>query len=206
MYITIRYDDCCYIDAIGENVIQLSNKKLKQIPNVFAGYLFEEAPYIKEGEEYILRSDIDGIYVNRDTDKLVIPNSIFEIVKPIFKEWQAAKFKSDVRAILESEFDYKDRFADIVKRLDWIERAVLAILSQDTERINRYKGYADTVLSLVENNQYITRADLYGDENEPLLFTMLIERQMQTIAHVKEYLDNLDSLNNDDILINLMEQ
>lgn len=108
-----------------------------------------------------------------------------------------ATYKNNARQQIEKQVgDDKDLVADVSKRLDIIERGLVRVLAHilggtqmNAEYQAGYLQYAETIISLVDNLQYIPRADL---EDEGSLIARLIARQ-NTIGQIvkTEYLDKL---------------
>lgn len=144
-------------------------------------------PEKKSGARFI--SIVNGeVVVNPDKDAILAAEE---------KEEKRKTYKNNARLLIEQNVgDDKDLVADLSKRLDILERGLVRLIAhvlggtQMTEEYkSRYLNYAETLISLVESEAYVPRADL---EDEEYLVAKLIERQNAIGQIVKtEYLDKL---------------
>ena len=113
------------------------------------------------------------------------------------KETLRNHYKYNARNLIEQNVgDDKDLVADISKRLDILERGLVRLIAHvlggtkmTEEYKTRYLNYAEKIISLVESEAYVPRADL---EDEEELVARLIERQNAIGQIVKtEYLGKL---------------
>lgn len=104
-------------------------------------------------------------------------------------------FKLEARNHIEQNIgDVHDLLADQSKRIDWLERGLVRLLAHvlggtqmSEEYVTKYKAFAENIISAVDNNEYIVRADL---EDETELFTRIAGRNVEIASIVKtDYFD-----------------
>jgi len=140
-------------------------------------------------------------FISIVNDEVVEDPNKNEILAEEYKEVLKREIKENAREIIAEEVgDDKDLIADLSKRLDIIERGFVRLLAHilggtqmTPEYISRYLNYAETIIAMVENEQYKPRADL---EDESQLIQKLITRQNIIGQIVKEhYFDELRKYN-----------